>query len=945
MASSATKSKFKNGKPKRSLNALAIAEQQNLVQSKLRLNRLSEIEQGVTKRKREDDQKPLEQEDNVRHRKKKKEIFKDRFANEIEVGSDSDGNEWMIGHVDSDDDSDLDSDVAMGESDEDKFENFTFGGSSTARPHKKRLGRSGTPGSEANESQSIDLHEDQSSLGPDEDTDGLETDAIDLAAMLDAGDNGTGVSPRTVALGSHGYDDFSTDTVHHEGSESASDDENSMLSLSDTEIDATNPDKLASLQALVSSMDSRKSNLSVDNKPLSDFHQSATPSEFGLSSTQKLTVADLIPSITDPQLKKSLKLLAGNDSPSSRKRSGIPKKLGVPLAKRQQDLLDREAAYAKSKEVLNRWIDTVKYNRRAEHLSFPIQDPNSVAPQGTQRLLPRLQSQPAMELENVIQSILQDSGLAPTNSDIKEDQVQAFEELPRNELSLNEVQARRVELRRARELLFREETRAKRIKRIKSKSYRRIHRKERERKGLLEKEALLAAGVVDSESEQERNDRRRAEERMGARHRESKWGRSVKDSGRAAWDEDARGGVTEMARRGEELRRRLDGDKLDIDESDSGPTESDSDNVEDGASDIDRKEAGSALSRLELVSGNDDAASGISLTKSNLSSLKFMKNAEALRKARNDADVEVLRKEIAGEQNSFSEEDVEGAGRRLYGPTENQPSPIENLPNGKHKSEFEEKAGSDVDEEGFEELIEGNEQEIIVSDGTRTQQYFPVKNVRLSRKHESHQRGSAKGPISETIDNPWLSTKKQARVTDRKSRDSHEAAIISNDFPADKISAHNGETKLRSASGDRSTKNGPKTSQAEEASLSIQNFESDSDDDEAHEQPFVMRNQDLVRKAFAGDDVVAHFQKEKQETMVDEEEKTVDNTLPGWGNWIGAGISKKEQKRNRGKVLVKVDGIQKGNRQDAKLDRVIINEKRVKKVGHASRMIVPFSND
>lgn len=935
MASSAKRFKAKNRKQKRSLNALAIAEQQNPLQSKLRLNRLSEIENPIDKRKRESEQETSEQEDNVRHAKKRKDGPKDRFGIEIEVGSDSDGNEWTIGQVNSDDDSDLDSDAAMGEGDEDRFEGFVFRGSSTAMPNKKLSGKLGMPDLEDDERQSIDLREDRNSQASEEDKDDLGEDAIDLAAMLDASDSDTGDGPSAVILGAHAYDDSGTGDI--EGSGSSFDEEESTLSISDDEIDSANPAKLASLQALVSSMDSQKSNLSENFNLSSGAHQSTAPSDVGLSSTKKLTVEDLIPSITDPHLKKSLKLLASNDVPPSSKRSGIPRKLDVPLAKRQQDRLDREAAYAKSKEVLNRWIDTVKHNRRAEHLSFPLQDPNAIAAQGRQRILPRVQSQPATDLENVIQSILQDSGLAPTKPNVEEDQAEAFEELPRNELSLAEVQIRRAELRRSRELLFREETRARRIKKIKSKSYRRIHRKERERNALQEKDALLAAGVDDSESEQERNDRRRAEERMGARHRESKWGKGVKQSGRAAWDEDARGGVTEMARRGEELRRRIDGSKVDMDESDSSSTETDSDSVEEGAEKINRKEVNKALSRLERVSGNDClAGSGIPSAESNLSSLKFMKKAEASRKARNDADVEKLRKGIAGEQDATSEEDeVEGAGRRSYGPTKNQPARITKLPQGEHKSEFEEKADSDEGDKVFEELSDENPQEIIVDVLKSKRQIDTVKNARTGDKYERNHRGSMKSPKFENDDNPWLSGKNPATLTDRKARDSYGAAIISNELAADNISTHKGGTKSRSALSNRPTKKVLKTVHVMEGSLSTQDLDSDSEDEEENRLPFVMRNQDLVRKAFAGDDVVADFQKEKQETMQDEEEKIVDNSLPGWGNWTGDGISKKERKRNKGKVLVKVDGIQKEKRLDAKLDRVIINEKRVKKVGHA----------
>src|SRR5438552_12459082 len=107
--------------------------------------------------------------------------------------------------------------------------------------------------------------------------------------------------------------------------------------------------------------------------------------------------------------------------------------------------------------------------------------------------------------------------------------------------------------------------------------------------------------------------------------------------------------------------------------------------------------------------------------------------------------------------------------------------------------------------------------------------------------------------------------------------------------------------------------------------------DNDSEDENLN-IPVSIRDQELVKRAFAGDDVVGEFEKEKRKTIHDEEEKIIDNSLPGWGNWTGAGVGKKEEKRNRGKALSKVEGIKEGKRRDAKLDRVIVNEKRVKKV-------------
>ena len=111
-------------------------------------------------------------------KKQRKRTQKGRFDElALDAGSDSEGNEWKLGQVDSDDDSDLDSDEAFGESDEERFEGFAFSGSLDNRDKKKS----------STKLRSVNLDEN----GEDEDSDSeleegdLGEDAIDLAAMLD----------------------------------------------------------------------------------------------------------------------------------------------------------------------------------------------------------------------------------------------------------------------------------------------------------------------------------------------------------------------------------------------------------------------------------------------------------------------------------------------------------------------------------------------------------------------------------------------------------------------------------------------------------------------------------------------------------------------------------------------------------------------------------------
>ena len=927
------KPKTKRQKAKRSLNALAIAEQQNPTRSKIRQSRLGKSEPEPSKRKRQVDDEDAELGEDDEKRKRRKAGSKDRHGNEIEHGSDSSGNEWVVGQVNSDDDSDLDSDEAMGASDEERFEGFGFRGfqDKTLRIPSRNADLELSNG----DLRDVDLREDGDNVFDSDEESGLGEDAVDLATMLDAGDDDEDLhqSPGQSSESLHG----SESDGKSESASSAADVE-SILSYSGDEDDAQNSAKLASLQALVSTMNVQNKNTNRNKAPV-DAQESTTPSEFGLNSRRKLTVADMIPSVTDPGLRKSLKLLADNDPKPISKRGGIPKKLDVPLPKRQQDRLDRAAAYEQSKDTLNRWVDTVKHNRRAEHLSFPLKDPNATAALGSQRLLPTSHSLPLTELESTIQNILKDSGLAVQNGKTEEQQLQAFEELETNKMPLEEVQARRAELRRARELLFREEVRAKRIKKIKSKSYRKVHRKERERNRQREKDALTAAGVDDSESEKERQDRRRAEERMGARHRESKWAKGVKDSGRAKWDEDARGGVTEMARRAEDLKRRIEGKQVAGDDGgmDSSESESeDEEDIEEGDTRNNRK----LQERLKRVDedGNEYDPNDKG---SRLASMDFMKKAEARRKTRNDADVERLRRDFAGEETPSEEEGQEGKGRKSYGPMKSQISSAKaRQSDGKaEKNEFEERPGSDDEDEEGRDGAKDNDVDIVVDSSSIQSKAHPSEKPSLGDKHTRKSYNNQEASIQEASENPWLiGSKKNSNSSKRRTEKADAGAIISNSPAVNAIPPPVEKTKPRSAlkgarqaeASHRQSVQAPKEP-SKPAVLTADNSNSESESDDAANLPFVLRNQDLVRKAFAGDEVVANFEREKRATIQDEDDKVIDNTLPGWGSWIGPGIGKKAERRNKGKVLTKIPGIAAEKRQDAKLDRVIINEKRVRK--------------
>ena len=112
------------------LNAFGIAQEKFPTKEK-RTPRSRELDVEVEERKhgRDDDVEDDEDEEEEPLRKKIKAPRRPAAGDDAEYGSDSEGNEWRLGGMAEDDeDSEIESDNAFGESDEDQFEGYTFRG-------------------------------------------------------------------------------------------------------------------------------------------------------------------------------------------------------------------------------------------------------------------------------------------------------------------------------------------------------------------------------------------------------------------------------------------------------------------------------------------------------------------------------------------------------------------------------------------------------------------------------------------------------------------------------------------------------------------------------------------------------------------------------------------------------------------------------------------------
>ncbi|KAG6184528.1 hypothetical protein E4U27_000887 [Claviceps purpurea] len=836
---------------KNALNAFGIA--QDIYPTKVKKTpRVRELDAELEKKHGRDDEDEDNDEDDEEQPRKKKARGPPRDADGAEDGSDSEGNEWRLGGLREDDeDSEIDSDVAFGDSDNEKFDEYSFRGSKS-KPKD-------------------DDSEDDSD---DEEGETLGAEAIDLATALDQWEEESEEEPEageeSESENSEDEDEDEDDDDEDDGSEDdySEDDDDDDEDEEDGGVDAK---KLSALQGLIS-----------------EYGGQPTEKNTAASSAgQKLSLSDLgLTGLSDPLLKKSVKLM---NKEAKEKRPGVAQKLAVPLSRREQGRVDRSVAFEKTNETLERWTETVKQNRRAEHLVFPLPQNSDRAGINTDEMQPLTSTTgPSNELESTIMSIMEQSGLS-LDKEAKPKPKEYDEE--GNELSRKEALAKK---RMERELSSREAKRAKRIKKIKSKAYHRVHRKQRERDDMATKEAMEEAGEIDSEEEREAQDRRRALERVGQRHKESKWAKIGSKNKRAVWDDEFRAGLTEMARKDEELRRRKEGKTGAVAgaDSDSDATSSSGSDSDDDAADIRRQ-----LRQLE----NEEAE-----PQKGLMGMKFMLKAEAAKKQANDEMIRQIRRDLDGEDGGDDDDeqsqDHDGeVGRQSYGATDSKA-----------------KTALDTSKRSAPRRQDSPDHDV---------------NIILNKNNSSNLTSSAAAAASSeppSTAGAWSSgqtrRKKAPAASSQQDLDLNANILIA--APPAKPSKPSKSTNSSSAIPQPTTTSSSKSSHRDNHAGA--DSDSDSDPEEQH-LPLAIRDQALIARAFAGDDVVAEFEREKDAVAEAEDDKVIDNTLPGWGSWVGDGVSSREKKRHQGRFLTKVEGVKRRDRKDAKLERVLINEKRVKK--------------
>ena len=626
-------------------------------------------------------------------------------------------------------------------------------------------------------------------------------------------------------------------------------------------------------------------------------------------NAKKLSIDDLFADIGNDTgfagLKKAARTL--RDGVSAVK-GGAKSAVRAPLAPRIQDRLDRAVAYKATKQQVSKWEPKVKELREASHVSFPL--PNQHRP--NQASASRISAtQLALKLQRQADGLVEEKE-APMQINLADMDMLEADGLGESDMTLEDLKKKQADIRMMREQMFRQDLKAKRIAKIKSKTYRRIHKRERERQA----EKTGATVDVDEQDEIMRLEAQRAEERMSLRHKNTgKWAKQALRFGR---DQDTRQALADQLQKHEELKRKIeqvkreDADDNSEDDAFFDGMDGEYDEYNENADEPSVKKSASKalLAKIDLLAQDQleqAAAQDSKLPGKGIFNMKFMVEAEERKRQENLRQLDALKEEIEEEDamaydddsdNERREPKEENAFVNVDGNSGRMVFNVQKQPTRKTK-------GKVVEEDEHEEE---EEKEMAIFPGIPSE---------------------TSGPLLKGFDEVGL-------VTLGASKPAAPAA------PAVKEKKEQKPEEVKATTGGISE-------------ISVENLqekgatEGSATEETSEVQPFLSQRE-IIQRAFADADILAKtFADEKMQAQDEDyyaefgKAKSKDD-MPGWGSWDGPGI---QNKRRLERIAAKKKADEKKRmevakkRKDAKLGNVIISEKKIKKTAKYALMNVP----
>ncbi|PSR89519.1 Small-subunit processome, Utp14 protein [Actinidia chinensis var. chinensis] len=532
--------------------------------------------------------------------------------------------------------------------------------------------------------------------------------------------------------------------------------------------------------------------------------------------------------------------------------------------------------------------------------------------------------EPRTEFEKKIAALVNDNEVLEAH---KKDGARLLE---LNKISVEDVKDHQDRLAKMRTLLFLHEMKAKRIKKIKSKTYHRLLKKD----GL---KAAVAEMEMNPEAAKEfamKQEFKRAEERLTLKHKNSsKWAKRILKRGLDVQDEGTRAAIAEQLHQHALLTRKMKSMK----DNSSSDDSSDEDYGDDISDSSDQDRASKLLEKAkEKTLGviNEDGE----VPKSGVLSLPFM--VRGLQKRKETADEEA---KLALEEYESSLKQLEGkrvienvkkgtaSGRRIFGAAK------KHVEDSSNKIKVDNYYGSSDSEDNLEA------QEDIDVDRSNNFKDEINFDPDLLREESEIGHDSFFKSLEDIVKDPGPKT-------------TYEVAI----FAADswkKMSIKDNELSKCEKVADVNMKNSSKVNKPVLHDHDIEDVDDGSDSDSevqmvdgilssGTKSNYELPSQaDLIRRAFAGDDVEDDFEKDKKQVLNEENPEPEKPVLvPGWGQWTNI----QQKKGLPSWMLQEHDNARKKReeavkkRKDAHLKHVIISEKLDKKAANLHTKTLPY---
>lgn len=748
---------------------------------------------------------------------------------------------------------------------------------------------------------------------------------------------------------------------------------------SEDEDDGDDAAKLANLQSLV---DGLVPELGKPKK-LADIDTSVLKSSSGaalsaLGGGGALTLGNLLGTVEKEEEKSAVNLAKVKKQMRELETDGSAA-LHAAVAPVLEERAARKTAYAEKKEEMDVFLPVVRRNRQKETLDLRQQGPK-LDTLTSAALTSKFSAQ--TDLEKSVADLLRAGDLS--DRAVAKDE---REELERKQVSVLEVQQRQKELAKLRALMFYEEQKQKRIKKIKSKLYHKIRNSqdkkaaEKQRKQLRELDPELAQKLDDEMAE------KRAEERLTLKHTNtSKWVKHQLKRGVLA-DNDTRTAIAEQLRRGDELRRKMNA--VDSDEDGDDEEDGDEDMEEDAVTRLQKRLTKQANA---LITEIDDDAANAGKVKG-LHGMKFMQRAVEKQREKARSEAEKLLRELRGDgegllsdgENYINSDDEDGVREKskkqkhiekkksVEATADDREAVSKALPKGALQ------VGSVSMDTGLSARASGAIA-VDLGDGVATASTevavgatdAPTLELGAngkSKNGKSKKEQSVPAPAASTEptadaeeqggENPWLSS----TATKEKKRTGKKAKQLAKkqQSGADVASAIDALAKSVEMNVDATATTGKKRKLETEAaadatpvsddSKSTQKKSKTSKDDTNNKA--APTQDELVRRAFAFADEDEDDIAREKEALADADTQVKKGAeiaklvgMSGWGSWAGDGVKTSWRQTQREKQAAKLAADTKkavlANRKDAKMSKVLINEKKDKRAAKFTVAEIPY---